>query len=144
MTTTEIAAELIRLRARKDELEAATKENNKAIEEIKKKLADAMVDDDLPDFSHGGFTFKLADKTSYTKKSEEAIAEAGVTYFDVLREAGLGDIIVETVNARTLQSTIAAFVEENGGLTEDLQKVIREYEYTDVTVRKAAQKKKSF
>lgn len=141
MTTTEIAAELIRLRARKDELEAAAKENNKAIEEIKKKLADSMLDDDMPDFSHGGFTFRLADKTSYTKKSDEAIAEAGITYFDALREAGLGDIIVETVNARTLQSAVSAFVEENGDLTEDLAKVIRKYEYIDVTVRKAPKKK---
>lgn len=41
-----------------------------------------------------------------------------------LEKNGLGDIIVETVNARTLQSTLSAIVSEQGALPEALDEVI--------------------
>ena len=95
----------------KENLAERTKENNAAIEAAKEQIAQQMVDDDMPEITYKGYSFKLTPKTSYTKKSEADIAAAGVDFFDVLREEGLGDIIVETVNARTLQSTISAVVE---------------------------------
>ena len=41
-------------------------------------------------------------------------------YLSTLREEGLGGIIKETVNAKTLQSAITAYVEEHGELSEEL------------------------
>ena len=129
---------------KKEALATATKENNAAIEAAKAEIAQQMVDDDCPRISTGGYTFTLQEKTIYSKRSEEALAEAGVNFLDTLREEGLGDIIVERVDSRTLQSTIKDYVEEHGELSEGLDSVIRSYDYNDITRRKesAGRKKK--
>lgn len=124
----------------KERLAAETKENNAAIEAAKAQIAQQMVDDDCPKISTGGYTFFLQNKTSYTKRSEEELTESGADYFGVLREEGLGDIIVETVNARTLQATVSAYVEEHGELSENLATVIKSYEYQDIMRRKDARR----
>ena len=115
------------LMAEKDRLEAELTDVNKAIVTVKHRMAEAMVDDDCAATSVDGYNFKLASKTYYTKKSDADIAEAGADYFTVLREEGLGDIIKPTVNARTLQSTIKAYMEEHDELSEGLAKIINVY-----------------
>ena len=128
----------------KEALAAQTKENNAAIEAAKAEITQQMVDEDIPRISTGGYCFTLTAKTSYTKRSEAELAEGGLDFLDVLREEGLGDIIVEKVDPRTLQSTIKDYVEEHGGLSEGLESVIRSYDYNDITRRKesAGRKKK--
>lgn len=59
-----------------------------------------------------------------------------------LEENGLGDIIVETVNARTLQSTLSAIVSEQGTLPEALDEVINTYEKIGISKRKERAVKK--
>lgn len=128
----------------KDALAEQTKANNAAIEAAKAEIAQQMVDDDCPSISTGGYKFTLQAKTSYTKRSDAELAESGLDFLDALREEGLGDIIVEKVDPRTLQSTIKDYVEEHGELSEGLDSVIRSYEYNDITRRKesAGRKKK--
>ena len=121
---------------RKDELSEQTKTNNAAIEAAKAEITQQMVDEDIPRISTGGYCFTLTAKTSYTKRSEEELAAGGLSFLDVLREEGLGDIIVEKVDPRTLQSAIKAYVEEHGELSEDLDSVIRSYDYNDITRRR--------
>ena len=127
----------------KDRLAAMTKENNAAIEAAKEKIAQQMIDDDCPKISTGGYTFSLQAKTAYSKRSEADLAETGADFLGTLREEGLGDIIVESVNSRTLQSAISAYVEEHGELSEALGAVISTYEYNDVTRRKEARRRKA-
>ena len=129
-----------RLLDQKDELKEATSSNNKAIEELKKEIAQIMIDEECPSISRNGFKYSLQEKTMYSKKSEEAMADAGIEFFDILRNEGLGDIIVETVNARTLQSTMAAYVGEHGSLSEDLQECVNVYETYDIMKRKETNK----
>lgn len=43
---------------------------------------------------------------------------------------------MESVNTRTLQSTIKAYVEENDGLSEDLAKCISIFDTYDITRRR--------
>lgn len=136
MNLLEMVSQYQELLDRKDELSEATKENNKAIEEAKAAIAQQMIDDDCPKISCRGYTFSLADKTIYSKKSEEALQEAGLDFLNVLREQGLGDIIVETVNSRTLQSTVTNLVEEQGELPDELAEVLNVYETFDITRRK--------
>lgn len=126
---------------KKEELAEATKANNAAIEEVKEAVAQQMIDDDCPRITCGGYNFSLTPKTSYSKKSEAAMAEAGVNFLETLRDEGLGDIIQETVNPRTLQATMAAYVEEHGELSESLAAVITAYEYNDITRRRDTRKK---
>lgn len=126
---------------RKDELSEQTKANNAAIEAAKAEITQQMVDEDIPRISTGGYCFTLTAKTSYTKRSEEELAEGGLNFLDVLREEGLGDIIVEKVDPRTLQSTVKAYVEEHGELSEGLDAIIKTFEYNDVTRRKETGRK---
>ena len=123
---------------KKEALAAETKENNKAIEQAKEEIAQQMIDDDCPRISSGGYSFSLSDKIIYSKRSEAALAEAGLSFLDVLREEGMGHLIQETVNSRTLQSAMKDFVEENGELTEGLDSIISSYETYDITRRKEA------
>ena len=140
MTLLEMVRNYQALLEEKDRLAECTKANNAAIEVAKDEIAQQMIDDDCPRISSGGYSFSLTQKTSYSKKSEADLAEAGVDFFEVLREEGLGDIIKETVAAQTLQSTIKAFVEEHGELSEALSQIIREYEFNDITRRKESKK----
>ena len=124
----------------KDALAEKTKANNAAIEEWKQKIAQQMVDDDVPQIGVGDYIFSLSDTTMYSKKSEADLQRAGLDFFEVLREQGLGDLIKETVNARTLQATIRALVEEVGKLPEELADVIKSYDTYDIKRRKAPNK----
>lgn len=124
----------------KDVLAEKTKANNAAIEEWKQKIAQQMVDDDVPQIGVGDYIFSLSDITMYSKKSEADLQKAGLDFFEVLREQGLGDLIKETVNARTLQATIRALVEEVGKLPEELADVIKSYDTYDIKRRKAPNK----
>lgn len=120
-TLLDMVKEYQTLLERKDELATLTKENTAAIEAAKLEITQQMIDDDCPRISTGGYTFTLQSKTAYSKRSEAEMAETGADFFSTLREEGLGDIIVEMVNARTLQSTMSAYVEEHGELSEALE-----------------------
>lgn len=125
---------------RKEELAAETKENSAAIEAAKKEIAQQMIDDDCPSIAVGGYTFSLQQKTAYSKRSDEELAAEGIDFLSVLREEGLGDIIVERVDPRTLQSAVKNYVDENGELTEGLESIIKSYDFNDITRRKATKK----
>ena len=124
----------------KDDLAEQTKANNAAIEAAKAEIAQQMVDDECPRISTGGYCFSLTAKTSYTKRSDAELAESGLDFLDTLREEGLGDIIVEKVDPRTLQSTLKAYVDEHGELSEGLDAIIKTFEYNDVDRRKEKRK----
>ena len=129
---------------RKEELENLTKENNAAKEKLEQYICKMMIDEEKPSTIVDGFNYSLSQKVMYSKKSEEDLAalekETGLSFFDVLRDQGLGDIIKETVNPRTLQSTVAAMKEDLGedqDLPEDLTQCLSIYEKLTITKRKA-------
>ena len=124
----------------KDDLAEQTKANHAAIEAAKAEITQQMIDDECPRISTGGYCFSLTAKTSYTKRSDAELAESGLDFLDTLREEGLGDIIVEKVDPRTLQSTVKAYIEEHGDLSEGLEAIIRSYDYNDITRRKEKRK----
>lgn len=140
MTLVEMVREYQELLEAKNGLAEAAKNNNKAIEKKKQEIAQQMVDDDCPEIGYGDYIFSLADKTIYSKKSEAALQEAGLDFFEVLREQGLGDLIQETVSSRTLNSAIRNLVEEQGELPEDLDAVISRYDTTDIDRKKKPNK----
>ena len=128
---------------RKEELENLTKENNAAKEKLEQDICKMMIDEEKPSTIVDGFNYSLSQKVMYSKKSEEDLAalekETGLSFFDVLRDQGLGDI-KETVNPRTLQSTVAAMKEDLGedqDLPEDLTQCLSIYEKLTITKRKA-------
>lgn len=139
-TLTDMVKGLHELLERKDELAAQTKENNAEIEVAKQEIIQQMADDDCSSIGCMGYTYSLQQKTAYSKRSDEELAAAGVDFLDTLREEGLGDIIVERVDPRTLQSTVKAYIEENGELTEGLDSIIKSYDFSDISRRKITKK----
>ncbi|MGN1130975.1 MAG: hypothetical protein ACI4Q8_06435 [Ruminococcus sp.] len=128
--------ELKTLLDRKDELKNATTENNKAIESLKAEVATIMIDEECPSISRNGFRYSLAQKVMYSKKSEDDLMEQGINFFDELRECGLGELIKETVNPRSLQSQLSEIVENEGTLPGNLQDCINVFEIMDIIKRK--------
>lgn len=121
----------------KDRLAEATKENNKLKEELEQEICQIMIDEDKPDTTVDGYKYSLKQETMYSKLSEDKLMEKGIDFFELLREQGIGDIIVERVDPRTLNSTCKAMVEEQGELPEELAEALNVYEKLGISKRKA-------
>ena len=122
---------------KKDELAEQTKENNKKLDELEQEIAQQMVDEEKPDTTVDGFKYSLQEKTIYSKVGEDKLMELGLNFFEVLREEGFGDLIVERVDSRTLNSAMNNLVEEIGELPEGLADCLSVYSQLKVSKRKA-------
>jgi len=140
-TLTDLVKELRKLLDEKESLTDQEKQNKADIEAKKKEIAQQMIDDDTPKIVVEGFSYALQSKTSYNKIADKALAEAGIDYLETLREEGFGTLIKETVNARTLQSAMADYVDEHGELSEGLLTIIHPFDYNDISCRREAKKK---
>lgn len=131
------------LLAEKDRIEKQDKEIKEKIESMKSDIIQEMIDEETPSIQIGNYAYSLQEKTKYSKKSEADLAAAGVNFFTVLRQNGFGDLITETVNARTLSSAMSELADKNDGeLPDDLASVVSKYEFSDIARRKATRKKK--
>lgn len=130
------------LLAEKARLETEAKENSSKIAAAKDRIVQQMIEDETPRISYKGRAYSLMSKTAYSKRSEADLMARGLDFFGTLRAEGLGDLIKETVNTRSLQSALAAYVEENGALSEELDAVVTSYEYSDINRRKEASRRK--
>ena len=141
MKLTEMLAQYEVLLDKKDQLAQDTKDNNAAIDKLKEEIAETMIDEDIPSQGYGDYVYSLQDKIKYSKRGEAELQEKGLDFFEVLREQGFGDIIKETVNANTLQSTMKAVADENDGeLPPELDEIVSSYEMTDISRRKSTNK----
>ena len=141
MKLTEMLAQYEVLLDKKDQLAQDTKDNNAAIDKLKAEIAETMIDEDIPSQGYGDYVYSLQDKIKYSKRGEAELQEKGLDFFEVLREQGFGDIIKETVNANTLQSTMNAVADENDGeLPPELDEIVSSYEMTDISRRKSTNK----
>ena len=141
MKLTEMLAQYEVLLDKKDQLAQDTKDNNAAIDKLKAEIAEMMIDEDIPSQGYGDYVYSLQDKIKYSKRGEAELQEKGLDFFEVLREQGFGDIIKETVNANTLQSTMKAVADENDGeLPPELDEIVSSYEMTDISRRKSTNK----
>lgn len=120
------------LLARKDELAQLTTDNNKAIEKARLELTNAMIDEEVEKISRGGYSYTLTEKVQFSKRGgvDEEL-------FETLRNDGLGDIIKEKVDPRTLNATLRELTERNDGeLPEQYLDLVSVYRYMDVGRRK--------
>ena len=135
MNTTlfELADQLKAAKDRKKQLDAETKANNAQIEELDRRLADAMAEQELDRFSRNGSLFYLSSRLFASPKAgmkDDLIA--------ALRGNGYGGLVTETVNAGTLASFAKERMAESetGELPEWLDAVVSIYEKVSVGVRK--------
>ena len=141
MKLTEMLAQYEVLLDKKDQLAQDTRDNNAAIDKLKAEIAETMIDEDIPSQGYGDYVYSLQDKIKYSKRGEAELQEKGLDFFEVLREQGFGDIIKETVNANTLQSTMKAVADENDGeLPPELDDIVSSYEMTDISRSKSNNK----
>ncbi len=136
MALVDMVNEYQELLVKKESLEKAVDENNELIKAKKQEIVQQMIDDDCPRISVGEYMFSLQVKNQFSKKAEAYLEAQGLNFFDVLREQGLGDLIKETVNQRSLQSAMKELVEQNGELPAELAEVISQYDQTDILRRK--------
>jgi hypothetical protein len=140
MALIDLIAKYQTLLATKEALAEQTKANNKAIEDMKQRITDQMIDDEVTSIGYAGYNFSLQTKTVYSKKSEADLQAAGINFFGLLRENGLGDLIVERVDPRTLSASLKQIVEAEGDLPEDIREAINVYETNDIGRRKQAKR----
>lgn len=136
MALVDMVNEYQELLVKKESLEKAVDENNEMIKAKKQEIVQQMIDDDCPRISVGEYMFSLQVKNQFSKKAEAYLEAQGLNFFDVLREQGLGDLIKETVNQRSLQSAMKELMEQNGELPAELAEVISQYDQTDILRRK--------
>ena len=122
---------------KKDELADLTKETNRLKEELEQEICQMMIDEEKPDTTVDGYKYSLKQETMYSKLGEDKLMEKGIDFFELLREQGFGDIIVERVDPRTLNSTMKGVVEEAGELPEELAEALSIYEKLGISRRKA-------
>lgn len=141
MKLTEMLGQYEELLNKKDALDKETEDNNAAINKLKAEIAEMMIDEDIPSQGYGDYVYSLQDKVKYSKRGDAQLMEKGLDFFEVLREQGLGDLIKETVNPRSLQSAMKEIADENDGeLPPELDEVVSSYEMTDIARRKSTNK----
>lgn len=133
---------LAELKGRKRELDELTKENNALIKQTEQETVTCLLDmadssgiDDPMAFTVtlNGRRYGVTMKHYYSIKSENRDAAHAA-----LRELGLGDLIVEKVDHRTLTKTLEQIIEDNGGeLPEGYTAIpLTEYDETKISDRK--------
>lgn len=140
MTLVEMIANYQTLLLTKDSLAEQTKANNKAIEQMKQQISEQMIDDECTSIGYAGYNFSLQTKTVYSKKSDADLQAEGLNFLETLRNNGLGDLIVEKVDPRTLSSALKQMVEAEGELPEELSEVVNVYETNDISRRKQSRR----
>lgn len=130
---TELADRLFEKKEQKKDLEAQSKNLTAEIEELDKKLSDAMAEAEMDKFSHGGKTFYL--NTRLFASAQQGRKDE---LFTALKENGFGEIVTETVNANTLASFCKEQMAENGDeLPEWLSSVVSTFEKVSVGIRRS-------
>lgn len=134
--------QLAALKERKKELLDLTKDNNAEIESWEKEIISDMCDmaeaaglESIEDFSVtvNGRKYGVIRKPYYSIKAEDR--EAG---FAALRSLGLGDLIVESVDSRSLTKEMNKIAEDNGGeLPEEYAAIpMQQYDKDTISDRK--------
>lgn len=130
----ELADRLKNLKDQKKQKELELKNISDMIFEVDAALAEFMTLNETQNFTRSGTMFCL---TTSTKAS--AVAGRKDELFTMLKDAGYGDLVQETVNANSLSSFVKEQILENeNSLPAWLDGLVNVFEKTTVGVRKAS------
>lgn len=129
----ELADQLKAAKDRKKQLDAEVKENNAVIEDLDRRLSEAMAEQEVDRFSRNGSLFYLSSRLFASPKAGEK-----ETMIAALKANGYGDLVIETVNSGTLSSFAKERMAETetGDLPDWLADVVQTFEKVSVSVRK--------
>ena len=124
-TLFELADQLKVAKDRKKQLDAEVKENNAVIEDLDRRLSDAMAEQEVDRFSRNGSLFYLSSRLFASPKAGEK-----ETMIAALKANGYGDLVIETVNSGTLSSFAKERMAETetGDLPDWLADIIQTFE----------------
>ena len=128
----ELSDRLKALKENKKELETTLKNVNEKILEVEVSLAELMTLNETQNFTRSGTMFSLTTST-------KAAAKAGrrEELYTALKNAGYGDLVVETVNPSSLSAFVKEQISENGeSLPEWLDGLVNVFEKTSISLRK--------
>lgn len=129
----ELSDKLKLLKNNKKELETTLKNVNEKILEVEMSLAELMTLNETQNFTRSGTMFSL---TTSTKASAKAGRREEL--YTALKNAGYGDLVVETVNPSSLSAFVKEQISENGELLPEwLDGLINVFEKTSISIRKA-------
>lgn len=142
MTLQELIGQYEEHRTLKAELEDQVKANNAAIAELEEQIADYMIEEDTPQIAVGGYSYSLKQETKYNFKGADKLAAAGLDKFDVLRENGFDFLIKETVDPRTLNSTMKEQANTEEGIPDEVMEILSTFDVIGINRRKATSRVK--
>ena len=129
----ELAKKLKERREAKSELEKQQKALTEEINKLEYQLSDLMTEMECPSFACAGKLFYLCNHVHAS-----ALGGNKEKLYQTLKENGYGDLVVETVNSRTLDSFVKERMEENNGiLPEWLEGAVSVYEQVKVNMRRS-------
>lgn len=129
------------IRARKERL---TKEKTAAEEEYKQiqiDLAAAITEIGEDSATNEGFVYSPKVQGKYSFRAQEDLEAEGLDKIAVLKENGFGEIVKETVDWRTLNSTMREVAESDDGIPEDVLGILNVYDEIIVSRTKKDTKK---
>ena len=128
----ELAKKLKKCKEAKSELEKQQKALTEEINQLEYQLSDLMAETECPSFACAGKLFYLCNHVHAS-----ALDGNKEKLYQTLKENGYGDLVVETVNSKTLDSFVKEQMEENNGiLPEWLEDAVSVYEQVKVNMRK--------
>lgn len=127
-----LADELKNTKEQKKELDNQSKVLGETIEELDRKLSDAMAEAECDRFSRNGNTFYLTSRLYASPAQGQKAA-----LIDALKHMGYSNIVTETVSANTLASFVKEQRTENAEeIPVWLKDVVNTYEKVSVGIRK--------
>ena len=129
------------IRERKERL---AKEKAAAEEEYKQiqiDLAAAITEIGEDSATNEGFVYSPKVQGKYSFRAQEDLEAEGLDKIAILKENGFGEIVKETVDWRTLNSTMKEVAESDDGIPEDVLGILNVYDEIIVSRTKKASDK---
>lgn len=104
----ELAERLKTFKNEKKQKELELRNINDMLTEIEAALAEFMTLNETPNFTHGGTSFSLR-----TSLKASAVSGKKEELYSSLKNAGYGDLVVETVNPSSLSAFVKEQISEN-------------------------------
>lgn len=128
----ELADRLKTLKEEKKQKELELRNISDMLTEIEAALAEFMTLNETPNFTHGNTSFSLR-----TSLKASAVSGKKEELYSSLKNAGYGDLVVETVNPSSLSAFVKEQISENENeLPEWLDGLINIFEKNTVSTRK--------
>lgn len=129
----ELSDRLKLLKDKKKEVETQLRNVNDMIFELEASLAEFMTLNETQNFTRSGTTFSL---TTSTKASAKAGRREEL--YSALKNAGYGNLVVETVSPSSLSAFVKEQISENNEeLPEWLDGLVTVFEKTSISMRKS-------